>query len=512
MLAGRRGRQGCAAGRSDRRAGAPDARAKVTDGRKRAPARASASAAVAGLRAGVERFLTRSFMRSTRCRGGGSGWGGRGRWGVSVGTRAAGGRTRAEGRALVGRAGARFGRFQRARRTSARRSRRCLRARRGVALAGGTPDTAFSLFHRPADAGWLPRPVPWGLGGTIGAAGAVRRVTRACALSARVRGFVSLFRRRAAAIRRRARVRSARWRAAPAASSVSGTKRLRNGFSESGFARFVTPKSNRRLGTRRSAPEAWARRAAVIRREREMHSDWTTCQSSAYAAARRSLAPHPSPRDGRGTESRGRLGVLASSAGGRPPRGFGDRVGRVRCGGLDRPGERHSSPRIPPRPSPRRVRSSRTGPSGVTARTTSSPPLEDLHSGACAGLSALTSIGRSAKGEDIRVLEISAEPVASSPSPPSSSSATCTATSPRARVHPPIRAARVPRRVPRATDRTLVAGRRALPRRRRVRRRRRRRTRRRRRRARPRRACSSSPPSIPTGSPRSDARTPTVAI
>ena len=43
--------------------------------------------------------------------------------------------------------------------------------------------------------------------------------------------------------------------------------------------------------------------------------------------------------------------------------------------------------------------------------------LEDLHSGACAGLSALTSIGRSAKGEDIRVLEISAEPGRVQPKP-----------------------------------------------------------------------------------------------
>ena len=43
--------------------------------------------------------------------------------------------------------------------------------------------------------------------------------------------------------------------------------------------------------------------------------------------------------------------------------------------------------------------------------------LDDLHAGACAGLSALTSIGRSAKGEDIRVLEISAQPGRVQPKP-----------------------------------------------------------------------------------------------
>lgn len=43
--------------------------------------------------------------------------------------------------------------------------------------------------------------------------------------------------------------------------------------------------------------------------------------------------------------------------------------------------------------------------------------LDDLHAGACAGLSALTSIGRSAEGEDIRVLEISAQPGRVQPKP-----------------------------------------------------------------------------------------------
>ena len=43
--------------------------------------------------------------------------------------------------------------------------------------------------------------------------------------------------------------------------------------------------------------------------------------------------------------------------------------------------------------------------------------LDDLHAGVCAGLSALTSIGRSAKGEDIRVLEISAQPGRVQPKP-----------------------------------------------------------------------------------------------
>ena len=448
------------------------------------------------------------------------------RWGVSVGTRR-GGRADScrEGRGRSSGGPGRASDASSARDAPPRRSRRCSSRpawrsswRRGSRRTRRSP---CSTGRR--DAGWLPRPVPCGdsgapsarRGGPCGALLGRAPCPRVCAR------FVSLFRRRAAAIRRRARVRSARWRAAPAASSVSGGPNgFETDFSESGFARFVTPKSNRRLGTRRSAPEAWrAARGGYSTRTRNAQRPGPRASPVAYAAARRSsrLAPPP-PRDGRGAASVTRTPRRPRDvlAGGRPPRGFGDRVGRVRCGGLDRPGERHLS-------SPRSRRALLRAASVPRVDWTEwryrsndelAAALEDLHSGACAGLSALTSIGRSAKGEDIRVLEISAEPGRVQPKPSFVLIGNMHGDEPTGREFILRFARLVCLAASRARpDRTLVAGlvepfhatsrstttptsntptppsRSPAT-----------------------RACSSSPPSIPTGSPRSDARTPTVAI
>ena len=306
--------------------------------------------------------------------------------GVSVGTRR-GGRADScrEGRGRSSGGPGRASDASSARDAPPRRSRRCSSRpawrsswRRGSRRTRRSP---CSTGRR--DAGWLPRPVPCGDSGAPSARrGAVRRVTRACALSARVREVcVALQATSGSDTPSSARAKCAMARRAAASSRLGGTKRLRNGFSESGFARFVTQNRIDGWGLVDPRPRRGARRAAVIRREREMHSDLdhVPVQSRTLPPAVHRASHLPArwarPRRRPRTPRRPR-DVLA---GGRPPRGFGDRVGRVRCGGLDRPGERHLSSLGSRRALLRAASVPRvdwTG--GVTARTTSSPPRSKI--------------------------------------------------------------------------------------------------------------------------------------
>ena len=336
--------------------------------------------------------------------------------------------------------------------------------------------------------------------------GAVRRVPRARALSARVReGGVALqatsggdtpsSARAKCATARRARARR------PSRGDQTAVKRIfRVGIRSVRDSKIESTVRDSSIRARYVA--RGARRLQVFNANEKCAT--TRAPRSPTVAPRPSHAlVHTGTRDGRGEASVSRTPRRPGDAlaGVRPPRGFGDRVGRVRRGGLDRPGGRHlSPPSLPSRPSPRRVRPSR-GLDRVAL------PLERR---------ARRRARRSARGRVRRSLRAhlhrpkrqgrghprarDLRPARSRPAQallrPHRQHARRRAHGPR--VHPPLRASRVPRRVPRATGpHPRRRSRRVLRRRRRrvarardgsVRRRRRRRARRRRRRARPRRA------------------------
>ena len=494
-----------------------------------------------GSAGGRREILDALFHALDALRGGGWGWGKVGeRSGVSVGTWR-GGRADScrEGRGRSSGGSSRASDASSARDAPPRRSRRCSwrPAWRSSWRRGSRRTRRSPCSTGRRDAGWLPRPVPCGDSGAPSArrGGRAARSSGARPVRACARGLCrsSGDERRRYAVERACEVRDGapRPRRRPSRGDQTAAKRI----FRVGIRSVRDSKIESTVGDSSIRARAW--RAARGGYNTVFGKIFTEVDANEKCATTRApcwpiVAPRPSlpsstPRDGRGEASVSRTPRRPRDvlAGGRPPRGFGDRVGRVRCGGLDRPGERHlSSPSIPSRPSPRRVRPSR-GLDRVAL------PLE-RRARRRARRSARGRVRRSLRAHlhrpkrqgrghpRARDLRRARSRPAQALLRPHRQHARRRAHGPR--VHPPIRAARVPRRVPRATGpHARRRSRRALP------------TPTTRRsgsgrlrstttatsntptpppRSPATRACSSSPPSIPTGSPRSDAPTPTVAI